>query len=119
MNQLIRSIIVFVLFLAMCSALQAETVVLRFTAPWCEYCQRMNPDWAAAKRDPVIAGAKILDIDVDQNKQAVNDWKVGTIPACVIVESQPGQPAVEVGRLTGFKDRGTLTRFLKSHLEAR
>lgn len=110
---------VFVLFMALCAALQAETVVLRFSATWCGPCREMRPAWDAAKQEPGIAGARIVEVDVDTNKQAVSDWKVGTIPACVIVETRADGSAFEVGRLTGRHDRATLMRFLKTHLEVR
>lgn len=119
MRPLLKACIVFAAVLAMCAMLQAETVVLRFHATWCGPCRDMRPAWDAAKQEPGIAGAKILDIDVDTNKQAVSDWKVGTIPACVIVETRADGSAFEVGRLTGRHDRATLTRFLKTHLEVR
>jgi len=108
-----------VLAVLLCSACQAETVVLRFHATWCGPCKKMRPAWDLARTtEPAIVGAKILDIDVDQNKQAVNDWKVGTIPAAIVVKTRPDGSAFEVGRLTGLQQYQTLVNFLKTHLEA-
>lgn len=80
-----------------------ESVLLDFTASWCQPCQRMNPIIASLERQ----GYPIRRVDVDRERAVAERYGIKTIPTFVLVVN--GQ---EVMRQTGETSEGQLRRML-------
>lgn len=59
--------------------------LLFFTAPWCEPCHKMEPLVAnLAKKYKV----EMVSVDFDRSPQAVEDFKVESLPTIILLDSQ-------------------------------
>lgn len=81
-----------------------ETVLLDFSASWCGPCRQMDPVVAQL----AAAGHPIRKIDIDQQPQLAQRFKVDGVPCFVMLVD-----GREVGRQTGAVGRGELERLLQ------
>lgn len=81
------------------NTLYGETQILDFSAEWCGPCQSMQPVVEQLQRE----GHKISRIDVDRNKQLVQQYGVGAIPCFVFLAD-----GKEVDRVVGETTRERL-----------
>lgn len=52
--------------------------MVMFYAPWCSHCQEMKPKYQALKKE--YPGVTYYRVNVDQNPQITQDYKVKMIP---------------------------------------
>ncbi|MBL8827592.1 MAG: trypsin-like peptidase domain-containing protein [Planctomycetaceae bacterium] len=81
-----------------------ETVLLDFSASWCGPCRQMDPVVAQL----AAAGHPIRKVDIDQQPQLAQRFKVDGVPCFVMLVD-----GREVGRQTGAVGRGELERLLQ------
>jgi thioredoxin 1 len=82
-------------------------VLVDFWAPWCGPCKALAPTLEALAGE--VEGAKIVKVNVDDNRDLAVAFRVTSIPALLLFKD--GQ---EVGRHTGVRPR----QVLRADLEA-
>lgn len=70
-----------VLVSALACATPSDNVLYDFSATWCGPCQQMTPVVSKLERE----GLPICKVDVDQNRALAQKYRVGSIPAFVLV----------------------------------
>lgn len=79
--------------------------VLWFTAPWCGPCRAMTP----FMEQLIGEGHNIRKINVDDNRQMAQEFRIGGVPTLVITKD-----GTEVTRAVGARDKDSLVRLLQS-----
>lgn len=79
--------------------------VYYFTADWCQPCKKTRPIVEELNREQTTAGFQI--IDVDDNKELVNNFGIRSVPTFILFEN-----GIEKNRITGGKTREYLVRFI-------
>ena len=74
--------------------------ILYFTAQWCGPCKMMVPIIEEFSKDK-----KFFKIDVDENKDLVDKYKIKSIPTFIEVND-----GIEIKRLTGKQDLMSLQK---------
>jgi len=94
--------------LALPEPVQAEPVVIEFSAPWCEFCQAAKKDVAGLQKE----GFDIRIVNVDDEPKRVDEYRIKTIPAFVVVETTT---AKELERRVGKTDGAQLRALMTKH----
>ncbi|WP_299402421.1 thioredoxin [Acaryochloris sp. IP29b_bin.148] len=91
--------------------IQSESmVVVDFTATWCGPCKKVSPmmDQLATAYD---GRAKVVKVDVDQNKSVAKQYGIRSIPAVLVFKS-----GELVETLVGMNPYEKFTAVLEQHL---
>lgn len=75
-----------------------KTEVIDFWATWCGPCKIMNPILDEVEKE--YPDLTITRIDIDKNKDKVEEYKIQSVPTYVIL-----QDGVEVDRIIGAKPK--------------
>lgn len=88
---------------------ESNKTLLIFGAKWCGYCTKAKNDIETnAKLSDTIKTYKVINIDYDIDKDAVEIHNIKTLPTFIIF-----QDGKEVKRSTGYSGPDKLTEFLK------
>jgi thioredoxin 1 len=92
------------------SAAENEKVLLIFSATWCKYCKNAQNDMNFNDKtlSDLVKNYKIIDINIDHDKEITKGYGIKTIPAFVIYEN-----GKEIKRQIGYKNSNQLINFLK------
>ena len=63
-------------------------IVLKFSAPWCGPCKQIEP--IAAASAALFPSRIIMDIDVDENPEAADEWGVQGVPTVIVLDDEDG-----------------------------
>lgn len=69
--------------------------VLKFSANWCQPCNRMKPVWEAVVKDTKDVDFVVIDIDADPDMAA--QYKIQSIPTIIFIKD-----GIEAGRIIGL-----------------
>lgn len=58
-------------------------VLVEFFATWCPHCQKMMPVVAQVK-SKLSGRAEVVQLDIDENRQAADEAKADTIPTFIL-----------------------------------
>lgn len=90
-------------------------LLVRVTADWCSYCQKMKRETFADQsimRD-ISRGFIAVNVDADTNRQLVQQMRVETLPTTLVIDSN--MRIVE--RLEGFQTPQQLSQALRRHAQ--
>lgn len=77
--------------------------LLKFTASWCAPCTQLK-----MVMNGMNLGVPVVDIDIDENIEMVDKYKVRGVPTLILVEGED-----ELKRNVGAMTRESLTEFVK------
>ncbi len=86
-------------------------VIVDFWASWCGPCQMLAPvleELAADYSGRVLVGK----LNVDENRRTAEEFRVLSIPTLIMFRN-----GREVARISGFRPKEELVRFIDQHLE--
>ncbi|KUK35771.1 MAG: thioredoxin 1 [Clostridia bacterium] len=86
-------------------------VIVDFWASWCGPCQMLAPvleELAADYSGRVLVGK----LNVDENRRTAEEFRVLSIPTLIMFRN-----GREVARISGFRPKEELARFIDQHLE--
>ncbi|MDN5376496.1 MAG: thioredoxin 1 [Thermacetogenium sp.] len=86
-------------------------VIVDFWASWCGPCQMLAPvleELAADYSGRVLVGK----LNVDENRRTAEEFGVMSIPTLIMFRN-----GREVARISGFRPKEELARFIDQHLE--
>lgn len=63
-------------------------IVLKFSAPWCGPCKQIEP--IAASSAQVFTSRIYMDIDVDENPEAADEWGIQGVPTVIVLDDEDG-----------------------------
>jgi thiol-disulfide isomerase/thioredoxin len=96
---------------------EGDKVVMTFEADWCAACREMKlKTWVLPRVRAKISKFfkdKFFKIDVDENKDAVKEYKVTKLPTTIMFEIKDGK-YVEIKRLEGNVPSYKMLEFLDS-----
>ncbi len=96
---LIGSICLSSLFFSEVSAADSRGIIYKFGASWCGPCQRVAPLVAKLERE----GLPVKSVDIDQQKELANQFRVDRVPTFVLVVD-----GKEVDRVVGLMTEAEL-----------
>ena len=85
-------------------------VVVDFSATWCGPCKMLTPVFEAAS-DKIGARAKFFKIDIDQNNNVAQKYRISAVPTMIIFKD-----GVPVENLAGFMPEQNITNKVNAHL---
>ncbi|MFH1559052.1 MAG: thioredoxin [Patescibacteria group bacterium] len=85
-------------------------MLVDFWAPWCGPCQMMSPIIQELSKE-YKGKVKIAKLNVDENKQAAQEYQVMSIPTLIIFKN-----GEETQRMVGAHDKETLKEKLDTLL---
>ncbi len=87
-------------------------MVVDFSAEWCPPCRQLKPIFADLKKE--YAGkVDFVSIDVDNNSELAEQYKIESIPALVYINPD----GKEVFRTVGFREGAQIKADVAAHLE--
>ncbi|NGM23840.1 thioredoxin family protein [Roseomonas stagni] len=82
-------------------------ILIEVTAPWCPTCRAQKPHVDAVAADPRMAGAVLLSIDFDSQKDALRRFQVRSQSTLIAMKGRE-----ERGRATGITDGAAIRDLL-------
>ncbi len=89
---------------------QAKPTLVDFFATWCGPCKMQSPIIEQLK-EKVGDTANVLKIDVDQNRQVAEKYRIQSIPTLILFKN--GEP---LWRVSGLQSLDALESKIKEHL---
>jgi thiol-disulfide isomerase/thioredoxin len=83
--------------------------VLKFGAVWCKECLVMRPLWAEIESE--IPWLETEYVDVDEQPDRADAYRIETAPVAVFVDGQGG----ELARLSGMKDKEEILKSIEKY----
>jgi thioredoxin 1 len=112
MNKLIITTLLSIIILCsnFCLSNENEKILLVFSATWCKYCKNAQNDMNFNDKtlSDLVKNYKIIDINIDHDKEITKGYGIKTIPTFVIYEN-----GKEIKRQIGYKNSNQLINFLK------
>jgi thioredoxin 1 len=98
------------LYPSSCLSQDNEKILLIFSAQWCKFCQNAQNDLNFNNQTllDLSKNYKIIDINIDLEKEISKGHNIKTIPTFIIYEN-----GKEVKRQVGYKNSKQLIEFLK------
>ncbi len=84
-----------------------RSILIEVTAPWCPTCRAQKPHVDAVAADPRMAGAVLLSIDFDSQKDALRRFQVRSQSTLIAMKGRE-----ERGRATGITDGAAIRDLL-------
>ncbi len=84
---------------------QDDYRLMRFSATWCEPCQKQHAIFQQAKVPELLKklGVRDVPVDVDAHPEAAKAWGVETIPTTILVRIRVKNKATAVKRWGGVE----------------
>ncbi len=90
------------------AGLKGKTVLVVFGASWCGPCRAMAPVIREIM-DELGSRAKILEMDIDSEKNLAMDYMVQSIPTLILFKN-----GVEIKRLVGTQSKDVISNLLNT-----
>ena len=81
-----------------------------FYADWCGPCKMLAPEIEAISKE-MEGKAKVLKVNVDEQRELAGEYKVRAIPTLFVIKDNE-----VVEELVGFQTKDSLTNALKKHI---
>lgn len=81
-------------------------VLVDFNAEWCGPCQALKPILEEAEAE-LPEGAKIIPVDIDENRETAEEYGVSAIPCLVLFED-----GKEADRFVGLMSKKKILKML-------
>lgn len=88
-----------------------KEVIVKFYAPWCGPCKQLSKTIETVKKDPKYASVKIIEINIDEDKDIANYYGIRSVPTMISFKN-----GKETAQATGARNAAGLKEFIDINL---